>query len=302
MARVPGRLPQRLRILPLPSLLKEDLSKLPARNATTVNKLLGLVGAVISQAVRDGHLDDVPGFSNPFDKRLRIATEAGEGRSVFDKADLQAIFTSAVYSSDARPQGGGGEASFWFPLIGLFSGMRLNEIAQLRVCDLQRDAETGRWFFDVGRDGGRNVKTASSIRRVPVHAELIRIGLLRCRQSLLDAGAKLEDPLWPDVKSSAGLPRSAAWSKWFGRYLRNTVGIKSPGKVFHSFRHTFKRMTRDAGLHEELHDALTGHAGGGSVGRRYGNGFSLASLADAMDRIAAPVDLSEIDWPRRSAP
>jgi hypothetical protein len=64
--------------------------------------------------------------------------------------------------------------------------------------------------------------------------------------------------------SGEGRQRAAAWSKWFGRHLRLTVGI---AKVFHSLRHTFKRMCRDAGLPEEMHDALTGHAGpnGGSV-------------------------------------
>ncbi|NEK50202.1 hypothetical protein GUK36_12275 [Rhizobium leguminosarum] len=38
------------------------------------------------------------------------------------------------------------------------------------------------------------------------------------------------------------------------------LGIKDPSVVFHSFRHTFQRMARHAGLPEKLHDALTGHA------------------------------------------
>ena len=42
--------------------------------------------------------------------------------------------------------------------------------------------------------------------------------------------------------------------------------MEDGGKVFHSFRHTFKRMARDAGLSEEMHDALTGHTGEVSAG------------------------------------
>lgn len=83
--------------------------------------------------------------------------------------------------------------------------------------------------------------------------------------------------------------------QWFGRYLRSTCGITDTTKVFHSFRHTFKRITRDAGINEELHDALTGHSSGG-VGRSYGKGFSLKPLARAMDDVQAPVDLRHLKW------
>jgi integrase len=174
--------------------------------------------------------------------------------------------------------------------------MRLDEIAQLRLCDLRKDQDTGRWFFDVGRSGGRSTKTTSSIRQVPLHRELERIGLVRYRQGLIRKGVQPEGPLWPDVKASGGRPRSSAWSKWFGRYLRERCGVKDGSKVFHSFRHTFKRMTRDAGLPEEIHDALTGHAGNGSVGRTYGRGFSIKPLIDAMDKVSSPMDLSGLNW------
>jgi hypothetical protein len=66
--------------------------------------------------------------------------------------------------------------------------------------------------------------------------------------------------------------------------------------VFHSFRHTFKRMTRDAGLYEQLHDAIAGHSNNGSVGRDYGRGFSIKPLAKAMAQIVPPVDLKELTW------
>jgi hypothetical protein len=65
--------------------------------------------------------------------------------------------------------------------------------------------------------------------------------------------------------------------------------------VFHSFRHTFKRMCRDAGIGEELHDALTGHSGGG-VGRSYGGGFGLKALAEAMRGIEVPEAVRDVAW------
>jgi integrase len=128
--------------------------------------------------------------------------------------------------------------------------MRLDEIAQLRICDLRQDEDTRRWYFDIDRTGGRSTRTASSIRHVPLHRELKRIGPLKYRDSLLNGGSSLESPLWPEVGAEGERTRSSAWSKWFGRYLRSTCGITDATKVFHSFRHTFKRMTRDAAINE----------------------------------------------------
>jgi hypothetical protein len=124
---------------------------------------------------------------------------------------------------------------------------------------------------------------------------LKRIGLLKYREFLLKGGASLESPLWPEVEAEGERTRSSAWSKWFGRYLRSTCGITDATKVFHSFRHTFKRMTRDASISEEMHDALTGHSGGG-VGRSYGKGFSLKPLAGALDKTTSPFDPSKMRW------
>lgn len=297
VAKVPRSLSGKLKSLPLSKLMEEDLSKYEPRQATTVHKMLQILGAVISKAEREGFLDKVQGFVNPFGKGIQYAIAPREAaRKHFDKTDLEIIFGSAVFARNARLQGGGGEAAFWFPLIGLYSGMRLDEIAQLRICDLRQDSESRRWFFDVDRSGGRSTKTSSSVRQVPVHRELERIGLMRYRQDLLDRHSDASASLWPDVRAKGARPRSASWSKWFGRYLRETCNITDSTKVFHSFRHTFKRMTRDAGIAEEVHDALTGHSSGNSVGRSYGRGFSLAPLADAMDSIKPPIDLGNVVW------
>lgn len=297
VARVPSALPADLRKLPLQRLLERDLSGFKPRMATTVNKIVQLLGGIVSRAEREGFLDKVPNYVNPFGKAIRFSVDHHEtARKHFDKSDLKAIFSSPVYSLGERPAGGGAEAAFWFPLIGLLSGMRLDEIAQLRICDLRQDEDTKHWYFDIDRTGGRSTKNASSIRHVPVHRDLERIGLLKYRQSLLKAGRKFTESLWPAVDAEGHRTRSSAWSKWFGRYLRSTCGISDTTKVFHSFRHTFKRMTRDAGLSEELHDALTGHANTGNVGRTYGRGFSLKPLSKAMDQVTSPVELSQLGW------
>jgi integrase len=293
LARVRTRLPRAVAKLPIREILKRDLAHLPPVSASTVGKALNLMSAIVAHAVHEGQLDKLPNYANPFQGlKLPIDEREAERREFFDAADLRAIFGTKVYGDGARPKGGGGEAAFWLPLIALLSGARQGELVQLRLEDLRQDAETGIWLFDIGTAGGRSIKTASSERMIPVHPHLVKVGLLRYRQSLADGGGDL----WPDIVSDREGWRAGPWSTWFSRYLRVTAKVKDPNKVFHSFRHTFKRMCRDGGLTEELHDALTGHSGGG-VGRSYGGGFGLKALAEAMGGIEVPEAVKGLSWP-----
>ncbi|WP_336488035.1 site-specific integrase [Methylobacterium nigriterrae] len=292
LAKLPKALPNRFNRLSLPDLLKQDLSKFPKRNAQTVNKILALLGGILTRAERDGFFEALPAWSNPFHVRFEIAHSEKEPYEPFTMDELRRLLASPVFAENARPQGGRGEAAFWFPLIALFSGARRTEIAQLKVGDV-RQGEAEIWYFDFTSEGeDQNLKTVSSARSVPIHKELIGLGLLDvivARASTQAAGA----PLWPGFEPPID-PKAKAWTKWFGRYLGAHV-VDHPAKTFHSFRHTFKRACREAGLSEEVHHALTGHAGGG-VGRRYGRerradgsldrGISLQRLHSEINRVS----------------
>jgi hypothetical protein len=64
-----------------------------------------------------------------------------DDRLPFDADDLRAIFTAPVHASGDRPRGGAGEAAYWFPVLGLMMGGRLQEIADLRVGDVRQSEE-----------------------------------------------------------------------------------------------------------------------------------------------------------------
>ena len=191
-----------------------------------------------------------------------------------------------------RPRGGGGEAAFWLPLIALLTGARQNELAELRIEDLRQDVESGRWFFDIGTEGGRSIKTASSRRKVPMHPHLEHVGLLRYRQSLIDQDCgdllarhqvRCARPArWPMVQMVQPLPPGG------GEGDGHDQGV--PFVPPH-----LQADGRDAGIGEELHDALTGHSGGGE-GRNYGRGIGVKALAEAIRRIEVPEAVRNISW------
>jgi integrase len=267
-------------------------------SAETVNKLLGGVQAVCVWARNNGLIpDDVP-WSDPFSK-MRLPTRKSR-REPWAPEELRTLFSSAIFTQGDRPVAGKGEAAFWLPLMALFTGARLNELAPLTAADVITDAATRIVSINIKEDQqqGRRLKTAGSARVVPIHPELTRIGFLRFVDWIRSAGqeARLFPLLTPGPKDGFG----EAWSKWFGRYKRE-LGITNKASVFHSFRHGFKDAARAARVSEELHDALTGHTGS-SVGRTYGakdmvRRFGLETLADAVSRTKYPgLDLSNVVW------
>lgn len=246
----------------------------------TIEKKLTFLNAIFQRAVDDGLLPANPAA------RIKVPKPKvpDKSRLPYSRDDITKIFASPLYARGHRPRGCGGEAAVWLPLLGLFTGARLEELGQLNVDDIKRDHALG-WYIEIGFGEGQRVKTVSSRRRIPVHADLIRAGFLRYRDGLLlENETKLFPALRPDVKGD----RTGNWSKWWGRYARRVIGITDKRKVFHSTRHSFKLVARACEIAEDVHDALTGHVGGG-VGRKYGGEeYPLAPLFAAMQRYYLP--------------
>jgi integrase len=290
LVRLPTRLPKALQKLPVLKLIDHpDAVHLPRQAAATVNKAITLLSAIVAAAVdrHDLH-DSLPGWSNPFAKlQLRVETSARNRRRPFSIDELNRIFADPVIRDGDLPDAGGaGLAAKWVPLIAVFTGARREEICQLRPENVQFDAVSGRHFFEItDREEGQSVKTLSSVRRVPVHRQLVDLGFLDYLQAIRRGGHQW---LFPYLKVSKDGSRGDAFGKWFGRKL-NAIGIKEePGAVFHSFRHGFVDRARDCDVPREIRTALTGHSGGQTVHDRYGHGFSIQRLAVEMDKISYP--------------
>lgn len=257
--------------------LKDALLAEGLAHATTV-KNLGLIKSIFDVACSNALIS-----SNPFKEiRLIKPSRKEKSRLPFTPLELQSIFSSPVYTQGHRPQGGAGEAAYWLPLIALYSGMRLEEIGQLCHEDIRE--ESGIWYFDLVHqpEKGKTLKNDSSCRRVPIHPELIERGFLR----LMRQDAALQPQrIFPLLASAGSRQLTASWSQWFGRYLRQVVGITDKRKTFHSFRHTFKDACREAMIPKEVHDRLTGHSSS-DVGDGYGGAhYPLKPLSLAISSI-----------------
>jgi integrase len=289
ISKLPKGLPAELKRLPLGELLHRDLSTYEPRSATTINKSLTLLGAVLARAEQDGHFDDT-GWRNPFDVAFEIDPADEDYYEPFSQDELNMLMSSPVFAAGDRPTRGRGETGKWSPLVALFQGARRTEVIQLLVHDIAPDRDTGLWTMRFDREGDKRIKTASSIRRVPVHPRLIDLGFLNFvtnrREIVGPAGS-----LWPGFEDRSKMAsRANKWSEWFNGYLARYV-VDDPVKKFHSFRGTFKRYGRAAGLDEIVINHLVGHSNY-SVAARYGRKRDADGIRDSgypMTRLAEEI-------------
>lgn len=257
---------------------------LPPMSDRNLNKIIGFVGAFWNWAAEN--YDEVSG--NPFDSlKLKIKKSVRDERDPFSLDQLQAIFNSPIYTGChsehywARPgtEVYSSSGRYWVPLISLFSGARMGEIIQLRVDDV-RDESGVLHFHLVDEYEDQRLKTANAYRRIPVHPELVRLGLLKLIQSRRDAG---EVRLFPDLPMGADGYYSSPFSKFYARFLE-AVGVKGTKTAFHSFRHNFEDACRDAEMPAEIMNTLQGHSEKG-MAARYGKGYVLPKLDEWVRRV-----------------
>ena len=132
---------------------------------------------------------------------------AAEKRLPWTNEQLISFFTGKFYQS-CRPDLPKGYIKpdrgwrFWLPLLMLLTGARPNEICQLLTSDLKR-TDKGTWFLDlldIDDGEGKSFKTASSRRRVPLHAELIKLGFIEFVESRKKQHGPGEQRLFPEIK------------------------------------------------------------------------------------------------------
>ncbi|MGF6512461.1 DUF6538 domain-containing protein [Paraburkholderia sp. 32] len=219
--------------------------------------------------------------------RMQERRHAAPVRLPFSELALNAIFSSPVYTHGERPRAGAGEAAYWLPLLGLFTGARIEELAQLVPGDIRQETyreqdstERTVWVMRITADSpGQTLKTAASRRRIPLHPALLDRGLIAYVES-----RNRETWLFP-VRISPKGSHSANFSQWFHRYLREVCGVTDDRMVFHSFRHLWKDTARECGIPKDIRDQWQGHVEPGAGGLYGGEFAPLRSLVEAMARL-----------------
>jgi len=160
----------------------------------------------------------------------------------------------------------------WAPWLMAYTGARVGELTQARVCDVQVRA-----FSDTAPAALRGVEYAvlritpeagpvktDKARTIPLHPHLIEQGLLDYVEAVR-AQQGADAPLFNTGKvgkgrgpGTRGREKLAAWVRSLSSRCPSLANESVQPN--HGWRHTFKQRARRAGIEPGIRDAICGHA------------------------------------------
>ena len=253
-----------------------DVGGITPMSIKSVNKHVGGMAALLRYCADEGIVPTNHAIGLKMSEKGRVDEE----RSTYSIGDLKLIVGN-LPSDPSTPE------RYWIPLIGCYSGMRLNEICQLYIEDvLQVD---GIWCFSINGAKDKRLKNDPSERMIPVHPKLIDLGLIE----YVDNTRKLRVPrVWMNLTWMDVHGYSNGFGKWYQRFNRAYV-TEDPKKVFHSFRHLVTDTLKQAGVQDSLIAEMVGHSHGNHsmTMSRYGKRYQPRVLLEAMMHLDYGLDV-----------
>ena len=229
-----------------------SLDGVEGQEPKNINKLIYRV-RVFFKWLKNNYSEYVP--QNHFDGLSIQEKKFDKPRDIFTNKELHKIFDTTPFLNNTirNPHRRNKLASYFVPIIAIHTGMRLEEICQLRLEDVYKEGTVDIIRVTISKE--TKLKTVTSQRIVPIHENLKRVGFLEYCNYMKKQ--KKERVFWDLTKSRDGYGRNIG--RYFMEYLRKVGVYEFQSKVFHSFRHTFITTLLQNGVREEVVNGLCGH-------------------------------------------
>lgn len=174
------------------------------------------------------------------------------------------------------------DAFYWVPLLLYYTGARREELCKLQPEDVREEGGIPLIYIDFTRVG--RVKNDHSVRPVPLHSELIRLGFL---DFVAECRRRKYEVLFPELYA-------ANESQGYGDvYYKNVwSNIRRKGELSdettnHGMRHRFSTELKVKKVFSEFRRDLMGHAGANISEERYSELGPLIELRNVVEEMPA---------------
>ena len=155
---------------------------------------------------------------------------------------------------------------YWVNLLALYQGMRLNEICQLYLDDIVMEEGLPCIRIRPDRERLQKVKNKSSIRTIPIHSTILRLGFLEYCREIREINGSTDGVLFPPATAlDGGYQRKM---QQFNALIHSLPGMDQR-KSIHSYRHNFDTELLNKGAKEYFILCLDGHTRTGELMSRY---------------------------------
>jgi len=216
--------------------------------------------------------------------------------------DLRKLFALPIFSGCQPHRGGTGQvvlrarfapgpaivhdAFYWVPLLIYYTGARREEICKLRPDDFRE--LHGIPYIQIDYTATGRIKNEGSVRAVPLHRELIRLGVLEFSEHCRREG---RDVLFPELRPTN---KTQKFGDVF--YKRCWVNIRekgglSPNADIHGTRHRFTTDLKNQRVQSEFRADLIGHVGKTITEERYSEAGALRLLEEMVNQLPSLTDI-----------
>jgi integrase len=239
---------------------------------------------IISHALDEGLISTDPVTRLP--KKLTKSVSARD--RIFQKEELNALFKHPIFVGCAgadRPNSPGdvllNDHYYWAPLLGLFTGARASEIAQLTVDRVFCEAQVP--HIHIAPLPGGRLKNPNANRRIPLHKILLDLGFSAYVKEQGTAGHLRLFPDWPSAKNPAQQYSSARVIRNFNEQIATSVVKRGLPPTFHTLRSNFKTELATCGVSIQFQNAMLGQRQSGEDPSYLGT-FDLVSLGRELEK------------------
>ena len=278
------------RDLTIKEVMKLELSQKEIQTPQNINKRITKLSVFGNWGVRQGLL-----ITNPFSGMKFSVKKQPHTRQPFTADELRKIFKPETYlkwtihfSHPYRKNRVSNQLPYyWIFLLGIFSGMRTNEMCQLRLIDIKK--QNNIWFIFIEDSEETKVKTENAIRKVPVHPQLIDLGFVDYVTT--QKKSKRGRLFWELSEDRDGFASHV--SRHYNQRFLPTVGVwKKYTKVLYCTRHTFINKLYSEKVDENVIKTLVGHEKEFTMKHYGGDPFTPERLLEEISRVS----YSGINW------
>ncbi len=276
---------------------KSSKKGLPSLSNRTLNRHLSSLSTLLIWARGDGRT--VPALS--FSSLQTVVSKRKRARSQCPATsilDIQKMFALPVFTGCEQHIGGTGQiilrarrtpgnvivhdAFYWIPLLLYYTGLRREEGCKLSVDDIHDDGPIPYVNIDFTEFGG--LKNDHSVRPVPLHSELLRLGFLKFVRECRRRGYR---ELFPELRPTNAVQNYGdVYGKIVWPHLKSWGGLTTEATT-HGTRHRFSTSLKAKKVFSEFRRDLMGQAGLNIAEERYSENSGLETLQAVVEELPA---------------
>jgi len=272
--KVLKRLPKRrklnkvVRDLPLEKQLANTSQ--PKISPATINCYLVTIQSFFNWCV-DEH-DNIINSSPANKLSLQIQTNPNKRKLPYSNAELTTIITELSKLTTRGKNGKKNIDRIWITLLGMYQGMRENEICQLNIDDIVIINNIP-CISSTASTSKQSAKNYTSFRTIPIHKTLLEMQFLNFvnqRREVRDKCHAQRKVLKEEKELQNQLFVTMTYNKKRGSFIKNFLSFftkfnrekitSSPKKSFHSLRHNFASKLENSSKINYAVSYLAGHS------------------------------------------